>query len=471
MSPKLDYLEGKAVLILGFGREGASTYKFLRRHFPNKKLDIADIRETSALDKSEKRLIKQDKFLKLHLGKKYLESLSDYHVVFKTPGIPFRLPEIKETKKAGCEFTSQTKLFFELCQGVIIGVTGTKGKSTTATLIHEILENGGFKSTLLGNIGKLALDYLNENFGKGKIFVFELSSHQLADLDKSPHIAVFLNIFREHLDYYESFRQYVGAKENITQSQKRNDYLVYNLNDQRIRKIATKTKAKKLPFSLSKTKDSSCYPMEGHVVFRKNGQKEAIVKIREVSLKGKYNLNNVMAAVIVGKILGAKTEKIKQAVKNFRPLEHRLEEVGTFKGVTFIDDSLATIPEATIVAVEALKGKVGSIILGGSDRGQDFSNLANVLLENKIKILILLPATGERIWEEVKERVGGKAEEPKHFFVDNMEDAVKLCFENTPQGKICLLSTASPSFSLFRDYEEKARLFRKYVRLFGKGKE
>lgn len=468
MNSSLTRLKDEKVLILGFGKEGQSTYKFLRKYFPGKKLGIADKAELSQLG-PVRAWLKDDSQANLHLGEKYLETLYKYQVVFKTPGIPHKLPEIKEAKKRGIEFTSQTKLFFELCRGKIIGVTGTKGKSTAATLIHKILQAEDLRSVLLGNIGKPALDYLDQD-SPNTIFVFELSSHQLSDLERSPHIAVFLNIYKEHLDYYENFNQYLDAKENITKYQSKSDYLIYNLKDQRLERIAARSKAKKLAFSFRKTASSKCFLEENYIVFREKGKEEKMIKLKEIHLKGRHNLNNIMAAVIVGKTLGVGTKNIRQSVKDFHPLEHRLEEIGTYKGIRFINDALATIPEATIAAIEAPEGKVGTIILGGSDRGQDFGRLADVILENKIETLILFPTTGKRIWREIERKIKtGFA--PKHFFVGNMKDAVELCFEKTPQGKICLLSTASPSFSLFRDYEEKAKLFKRHVDFFGENRE
>lgn len=438
MRKELERLKNARILILGFGREGQSTLSFLRKYFPNKEIAVVDQNKVDIKDRQ----------VKTFFGEGYLKSIYDYDVVFKSPGVPNKIGEIKEARAKGIEITSQTKLFFDLCEGEIVGITGTKGKSTTTTLIYEILQEAGIDSVILGNMGKPCLDYFDESFGKGKIFVFEMSSHQLSDLHKSPHIAVFLNIFREHLDYYESFEDYFNAKANITKFQKESDYFIYNANQKLISELAKKTKAKCFGFS-------KWWP-----------EFEKIVSKKDTPLLGEHNLNNVIAAILVAKSLRIPFEKTSSAIKNFRPLEHRLDKIGTYRGVTFYDDTLATIPEATIAAINSLRRKIGTVILGGSERDQDFVELAKVILDEKIQNVVFFPTTGERIWKEIKV-VARKGELPKHFFVDSMKDAVKKCFENTEKGKICLLSSASPSFSLFKDYQDKSEQFVKEIKAYG----
>jgi len=416
----LNKLKDKQILILGFGREGRDNFWFLRKIFPKKILGIAD---------QKKIQISKSKFPKTiwHLGKNYLQALKYYDAIIKSPGIPKKIiaPFIKNKQK----ITSQTDIFLENCPGKVIGVTGTKGKSTTASLIYKILKAEGIKAHLVGNIGKPALQPLFSATSKD-VYVYELSSHQLMNIKKSPHISVILNIFPEHLDYYRNFKEYVRVKSNITRYQGRKDYLIYNSGNNIVRKIAQKSKAKKIP------------------------------------IKGEFSILNKRAAIEVGRIFNIPEKKILKAVNNFKALPHRLEFVDTYKGIKFYNDSLATIPEATILAIETLGKDLQTIILGGFDRGQDFKNLAKIILKSKIGNLILFPTTGQRIWRETeKKRVKNT---PRYFFVDNMEDAVKLAYEYTQRGRICLLSPASASFNLFKDYEERGNLFKKLVRKFAK---
>ncbi len=433
---RLEELKDKKILILGFGREGRDTLNFLRKIFPKKILGIADKNE-----KVKERIEK----VKWHLGKNYLKAIENYDIVIKSPGIPIHLPEIEKAFKEK-KITSQTEIFFQNCPGKIAGITATKGKSTTATLIYKILKEGKKKVHLIGNIGKPALSSLKKA-SKKDIFVYELSSHQLYNLRMSPHVAVFLNVFPEHLDYYKNFKEYLMAKANVLLWQKKEDFLIYNFKDKNIRKLAKKSKAKKIPLK-------NCLKI----------LKEYKIKITPLR---KHFCLNLAAAIRVGEIFKIKKERIKKAVLNFKFLPHRIEFVGEFKGIEFYNDSLSTVPETTIHALNTLGSRVETLILGGFDRGLDFKNLAKEILKRKIKTLILFPETGERIFKEILKRVG-KRKIPKAFLVQNMKDAVKLAFENTKKGKMCLLSPASPSFGLFKNYKERGNLFKKYVRYYGK---
>ena len=436
---KLEKLKDKSILILGFGKEGMSSLNFFRRIFPKKVIGIGDRKDIKNLKPKIKNLLKKDKRLRLHFGKDYLKTLKNYDLIVKSPGIPPKVIKPFLGKKQ--RVTSQTEIFFENCPGKIIGVTGTKGKSTTSSLIYKVLKDNGLKVNLIGNIGKPALSFLL-SAKKNNIYVFELSSHQLLDLEKSPQIAILLNIFPEHLDYYKNFNEYIRTKANITKYQTKRDFLIFNSKNKIVNKIAKKSKAKKLPLKSVKVK-----------------------KIKS-ALKGDFNLQKLKAVILVGRIFGLKDKEILKAIKKFKPLPHRLEYVGTFKGIKFYNDALSTIPETTIAALDTLGDNVQTIFLGGLDRGISFTNLAKRLLQSKIRNLILFPTTGERIWEETLRL--SKKKTYKAFLVSNMRDGVKLAFQYTKKGKICLLSTASPSFTLFKNYKEKGNLFKKYVKRYGK---
>jgi len=405
-------LKDKKILILGFGREGRDTFLFLRKLFPKKVIGIAD---------AKLGLVKP-KLTKGYFGKDYLKAVKDYDVIIKSPGIPFKILP----KSALNKIVTQTDIFFANCPGRIIGITGTKGKSTTSSLIYSILKAGGFKVHLIGNIGEPVLSYIQKTT-VNDIFVYELSSHQLYNLKRSPHIAVLLNIYPEHLDYYRNFKEYSLAKANITLHQSKDYYFVYNSKDKNVLEIARRTKAMKIP------------------------------------IQGKYYELDRNAARAVARIFKVPEKTIFKAISKFKGLTHRLELVGQFKGITFYNDALATIPEATIAAIKMLGNKVETIMLGGFDRKIDFKNLAREVLKSKIKTTILFPTTGEKIWEDIL-ALSKRKKTPKHFFVNNMKDAVKLAYSETGKGKICLLSTASSSFSIFKDYKEKGDLFKKYVK-------
>lgn len=439
---KIENFREKRVLILGFGKEGKDTLTFFQKIFPKKIFGIADENNNVFNKNLEK--------VKWHLGKKYLKSLKYYDIIIKSPGIPIHLPEIKASFRSG-KITSQTEIFFNNFSGKIIGVTGTKGKSTTASLIYKVLKEAKKKVKLGGNIGKPILNYLL-TVKKDEIFVLELSSHQLYNLKKSPHIAVFLNFFPEHLDYYKNLKEYLMAKANICRWQEKNDYLIYNFNNKWVRQIVKKCHSQKIPIrkpsDIVKSVGIKNYPFVGHF----------------------YNLN-IAVAVLVGQIFNLEKKTIKVAIEKFKSLPHRLEFVGKYGGIYFYNDSLSTIPETTISAIEAFQNKIGSIILGGFDRQQNFNDLAKKIIENKISVLILFPPTGNRIWHAIITKTKNKKSLPRPFFVKNMKDAVKIAYSFTKKNKICLLSPASASFGLFKNYKERGNLFKKYIKIYGQTRQ
>ncbi len=443
---EINDFEKKNVLILGFGKEGQDSFLFLRKLFPKKILGIADQKETFTADNPKfLKLIKKDKRTKWHLGKNYLKALKSYKIIIKSPGVPIHLPEIEKAFRQG-KITSQTEIFFENCPGKIVGITGTKGKGTTASLIYKILKQGNFKAFLIGNIGKPVLEYLF-SATKKKIYVYELSGQQLYRLKKSPQIAVLLNISQAHLDFFKDFNEYVKSKINIVKHQTKKDFLVYNPRDRLVKKIAGQSKAEKIAVSI---------------------KSRLIGKIKnKIRLAGRFNLENAAAAAAVGKIFGISEKNILKAIQNFKPLPHRLEFVGSFKGIEFYNDSLATVPEATRQALETLGYNVQTIFLGGSETNVNYGNLAGKILKSKIKNIILFPSSGEKIRREIEKR--NKKNKTFNFFrCSTMREAVEFSYKKTEKRKICLLSCASPSFGIFKNYKERGNLYKKYVKKYAK---
>jgi UDP-N-acetylmuramoylalanine--D-glutamate ligase len=442
---KLEDLAAKSILILGFGAEGQATYQYLRRHFPDKALSIADQRTIDEFPKDLIRKLEADRAINLNLGPTYLESLSrqNCEIIIKTPGIPATMPAIASALKAGCELTSHSRIFLSnYPRERVIGITGTKGKSTTTALIHHILTAAGVPAQLVGNIGQPPLPLIDA-ISPGTYFVHEFSSHQLAEIGTSPHIAVLLNIVPEHLDYYDSFEEYVAAKENITRFQTPDDFFVYAADHVIPRGIASRTKAMLKPFGSGDSIDH-------------------VLDVREIPLPGRFNLENVRAAIVVSSLCGVAPRAMRDAIRTFKSLPHRLENVGRFKDITFYDDSIATVPDATLAALDALGADVETLILGGHERHLDFTELGR-RLPDTIRTVILFPTTGVRIWAAI-ETQSRNASLPEAFFVREMEQAVKIAYQKTGPGKICLLSPASPSFGTFKDYKERGNLFKMFVR-------
>jgi len=445
---------GQSFLILGYGREGKSTHRYLVKHYPGKKIAIADRQEIKPIIDSP---------TEIYSGRKCLQSLCRYDVIIRSPGVSLQLPELQKCLQSGKKLTSATNIFFSECQGMVIGITGTKGKSTTASLIAHILKEKYSDVRLVGNIGRPALDYLPGSNRK-TVFVAELSSFQLEDIDFSPHLVVLLNIVPEHLDRYQNFSQYLEAKRRIFCQQTAKDILVFNPSHQIVNKLTLNSPARKYHFSLTDKKTDCYLDKENVFVQKKDSHPWFVLPRQQIPLLGEGNIENALAAICVGLILKVPLEKIRQAIAEFKPLKHRLEFVGEYQGIKFYNDSLATIPEATIHALKALGEDVETLIAGGYERNLDFTALGIFLGKRGLKALILFPPTGKRIWQALIKATAKKELRPQKYDVTSMEEAVKIAFEITSPGKICLLSPASASFGRFRDYQERGNLFKQLVK-------
>ncbi len=460
-------LAAARVLVLGLGREGLETYRFLRGEFPDKLLGLADRLPLERLAPDVGDAIRTDRSVTSHLGDDYLSGLDAYDVVVRSPGVPSLTPAIQAAAERGVRVTSHIEIFLANCRATTVGVTGTKGKSTTVSLIAAILCAGGLDTYLAGNIGVPPLGLLHAADARSFV-VLELSSYQLDGTGRSPHIAVLLNIVPEHLDLHGGFENYVAAKQNITRFQTADDILVYNAMYPLPSEMAAASRARGFAFAFDATPCPGSYLESDQIVYGdESGGAQTIMPAGEVSLPGRFNLQNVLAAVTVGKVLGVDRAGIAQAVRAFRPLAYRLEPIGCYQSISFYDDPLATIPQATIAALDALGPDVATVLLGGYDRGLDMSSLARRLRSSSVRTVILFPPSGARIWEAIELDYRDYAALPKSFFTTDMSAAVSLAYRHTPPGKICLHSPASPSFGLFKDYAERGDLFRRYVRELG----
>ncbi len=453
-------VKDKNILILGFGREGQSSYKLLRKHFPDLKLTIADsspLGEASSLRLS-------DKNLNFILGEDYLKNLSGFNMIIKTPGIPLhKLPK----NIPPVYITSQTDFFLHLFSKQIIGITGTKGKSTTASLIYHIIKLHTYDVVLVGNIGIPPFSLIDE-IGENTKIVYELSCHQLNDVTVSPHISVLLNIYREHLDYYRHFEEYQLAKYNITRYQKPDDYFIYHKEDENTRILINtfQQKVNYYPYSLNNKSDKGCYIENNKIIFASENHKHEVYNLsNERHLIGEHNILNIMAAVNACKLLEIPDEIIIKGINTFKGLKHRLEYIGEIDNVHYYNDSIATIPEATIEAVKALKN-VNTLILGGFDRGLDYSGLINFILTSSVQNLIFLGPAGERMYKQLNELKTTNYElrtTNYELLVKDLSEAVSIAKTKTAKGTICLLSPAAASYDMFKDFEDRGDTFRKLV--------
>lgn len=435
----------KKILILGWGKEGKYLHRYYRGKYPYLHLWVSDKNKITG---------KIDKFTSIVSQDDYLKNLQEFDVIAKSPGIAMG-QELLAARRMGVTITSVLDIFLHYKRDLVIGVTGTKGKSTTSSLIHHILKKAGIKTHLVGNIGNNPLIFLKEK--KESIFVYEMSSYQLETIKTSPKIAVFVSLFADHLPYHGGFDNYLKAKTNISLHQKPKDKFIYNGDFPLIKKATAKSLGEQIDYSgLVKIKDD--------YLLYKN---KKVMKIKDVPLPGKHNLKNIGAVLSAVEMLGVSPQKAGMFIKSFKPLPHRLEKIGTYKNITFYDDAISTTPESTLAAIEYLKNDIGSIILGGEDRGFDFKSLAEKICSLDIKAIVLFPNSGEKILSALKSSCR-KERMPKIMETKNMEQAVKFLYKNTPKEKTCLLSTASPSYTVFKNFEEKGDLFKKYVKKYSK---
>lgn len=440
----MEKLANKSILILGMGREGLSTLRFLQKHFPEKKIALADKNEVQ---------IENQQNITTHFGETYLDQLENYQIIIKTAGIPLSTPEIQNAIAKGSQILSNTQIFFTLCEGTIIGITGTKGKSTTSKLIYEVLHSTHQNSVLLGNIGEAPLNQL-EKINQATLVVDELSCHQLAELKNSPQVAVVLEIKPEHLDYYKDFEEYFAAKTAIVRYQKKADYLILDEDLASSQKMATLSLAQKLTYSLKENLKATVYQQEKTIFY----QGEAIIKTTEIPLLGQHNLYNVMPAIIVGKLFKVPNDQIRKTIQNFKSLAHRLELVAAIDQVKYFDDSIAVNPHATVMAIKSFPK--GSVILlaGGYERNQDFTELSQVIIDYQVKYLVVMPDTGKRLLDFVLQK-----KPIPHVYAETLEEAVLVARETAHSGDVILLSPASASFNDYANYEERGKAFKEIV--------
>jgi UDP-N-acetylmuramoylalanine--D-glutamate ligase len=427
---KLEELKNKKILIVGKGIEGSAAFKYLKKSLPNSIVDIVDQKD----------------------GDNYLDLQKNYDIAVKSPGVKSELIKIP--------YTTATNIFLANAKGKVIGITGTKGKSTTTTLIYKMLEQQKLDVYLGGNIGQSPLGFI-DNLNDNSLTVLEMSSYQLNDAKFSPHIAVVLMITSEHLDYHKTQEAYVDAKRNILKFQKTLDFAVINKDYPASHESDVHTLGKVFRVSREREVGDGCFVEGKDIWFSRNGNKEKIIETEKIKLLGKHNLENVCSASCAAILAGVSKTNIAKVLEEFGGLEHRLEYVGEKNGILFYNDSLATIPEAAIQALESLPD-TETLIAGGHDRGLSFASLGQYLNKGQIKTLILFQPTGSRIWEEVC-KATSEAGRPEKFDVKTMKQAVRIAAAETLPGKIVLLSPASASFGIFKDYKDRGNQFKEEV--------
>ena len=401
-------LEGRRILIAGYGREGKSAERLIKRIVPKAEYTIADGNEQIAT-----------------------EAAKGYDLVIKSPGVPMRV-------MGGAECSSLTDLFLQVYGDMTIGITGTKGKSTTASLIHHLLPG----SILAGNIGIPLFDILDD-LREDSIVVAELSCHQLENIHRGPHIAVLLNLFQEHLDHYDNYMGYKMAKLQIALKQQPGDHFFYCTDNEELRSLLEsgerKVESRLHPYSIND--------------FTKDEQ----LLIDACPLTGDHNRSNALVACRVAALVAGEVRP--EQLASFQGLRHRIEKIGEYAGITWYDDSISTIPEAAIAAVRAL-GRVDTLILGGFDRGINYSPLVDFLQQNPIDNIVFVGAAGRRIHLSIQ---AIRQSSNQAIIEDDYTKIVPWCAKHTPQGGVVLLSPAAASYDAFKNFEHRGDFFREQI--------
>ena len=442
----IEKLRDKSIAILGFGREGKSTYSFIRKHLPDKELTILDKNPVELYDSNTT----------LVIGDRYLDDLDKYDLIIKSPGISLKDIDITNIKN---KITSQLELILEEYRSNIIGITGTKGKSTTTTLTYEVIKNQKDDVYLLGNIGIPIFDDI-EKYNEKTILVIEMSSHQLEFVKASPHIAVILNLFEDHLDHAGTLEHYHSNKMNIFKYQDESDYSLYSLDNSYLAKRVECYPYKGIKYDI-RFDNSDIHSNAVRIDDNKIILNDEVLYVDDVEkrkLIGEHNLKNIMFVVTIAKILKLDLEKAREVILNFTGLKYRMENIGTYDGVTYYNDTIATIPAATISAITAIKN-VDTLIFGGLDRGIDYSELIEYLEKSNIGNLVCMPTTGVNIGKKLI----GKTKE-NIYFAQTLEEAYKIAKENTKIGGSVLLSPAAASYEFYKNFEEKGKAFESLVK-------
>lgn len=437
-------MKDRKIAILWYWKEWQSTYRFLL-------WQNIDPNNITILDWNIKTTIPED--IVTVLWDNYLDNLDKYDIIIKSPGIS---PYDKKILPFADKLTSQTQIFFQYYKWKVIWVTATKGKSTTSSIVYLTLQSAGYRVKLVGNIGKPVLEEIGLE-EKYDYVIYELSSYMLEWLEKSNYISILGNIYPDHLGWHNGFENYRNAKLNILK------WSEYNITNVKLKIENWKYRNNIILFG----KGTNYSFLDGSFIVKWQGESplgerrclkvEKVFGYKWIKLLGEHNIENILSVMVVCDIIWVDYSVLYWVLKEFEWLPHRMEYVGNFGGIEFYDDAISTTPESTIYAIETFWEQVWCIFLGWKDRGYNFGELRNILKKYKIKNIVLFPDS----WKKIKKLLWSKF---NILETKSMKKAVEFAFENTWKGKICLLSCASPSYSLWHNFEEKGDEFQKYIR-------
>jgi UDP-N-acetylmuramoylalanine--D-glutamate ligase len=444
-------LNNKRVLVVGLGKSGVASALFLKQH--GARVTVSDTKSGDELRNEIPALL--DHGITVETGGHGERTFRGQDLIVVSPGVPVDAPLLAQARALGETVIGEIELAAQFLPGPIVAITGSNGKTTTTTLTGEIIAADGFPVLVGGNIGTPAIS-LAERAEQGTVVVLEVSSFQLETIQTfRPKVAVVLNITPDHLDRHRTFETYVSAKARIFENQLAGDFAVLNADDPTCVSLAPRTKAQVFWFSRQKEVDRGGWVSGGKILFRDaKGQRE-IMQVSETPLKGAHNLENVLAAICVSSLVGCAPRQIRQAVINFKAVEHRLEFIATINGVDYYNDSKATNVDATIKALESFPANI-HLILGGKDKGSDYSVL-NDLLRQRVKRVYTIGAAAAKI----ESQIAFPKSEVIH--AETLENAIHKAHAVAQPGDVVLLAPACASFDQFKNYEQRGQVFKQIV--------
>ena len=449
-------LNNKRVLVVGLGKSGVASALFLKAH--GARVTVSDTKSGDDLRNEIPVLL--DHGITVETGGHGERTFQGQDLIVVSPGVPTDAPPLAQARSLGESVIGEIELAAQFLPGPMVAITGSNGKTTTTTLAGEIMTAGGFPTLVGGNIGTPAIS-LAERATRESVIVLEVSSFQLETIQTfRPKVSVVLNVTPDHLDRHRTFDAYVNAKSRIFENQHGDDFTVLNADDPTCVSMATRTKAKVFWFRRQKEIERGAWVRDGAVVFRDEKAQREILQVSEIPLKGAHNLENVLAAVCTGALMGCAPEKIRQAVANFKAVEHRLEFVATIRGVDYYNDSKATNVDATIKALESFPANI-HLILGGKDKGSDYSVL-NDLLRQRVKRVYTIGAAAAKIESQI---VSSKNGGPEVVHAETLENAIRKANAVAQPGDVVVLAPACASFDQFKNYEQRGQTFKEIVRI------
>ena len=436
------------MLVVGLGKTGEALCDFLLQHGAHVKVSEKKTREELGPEITDW----ENKGILIETGKHAEASFIEADLIVPSPGVPW-IPELDAAENKGIRILSEIELASLFLKGKIVGITGTNGKSTTATLTHQILKEGGHQAFLAGNIGNPLIDFVKNSLDN-HIYVTEVSSFQLKHIEQfRAAVSVFLNVSPDHLDWHTSFDDYFESKKKLLSTQEQNDITILNKDDALIWELKENTKSRIYSFSRKTEVERGCFLRDDWLIL-KDSKEEKLMRASEIPLFGIHNLENVMASALVGYTMEVPVSRIRESVASFQGLEHRLEKVITLNGIEFYNDSKATNVDASLKSIQSFEQKI-VLILGGRDKGGDFQKLKDAVSE-KVKKVILIGEASERIREALEGSV-------PMITVSSYKEAVKVGYSEADAGEVVLLAPACTSFDMFQNFEERGKAFKEEV--------